>query len=200
MLEEMLKLDADIEVAGSAGTGGQALELVKLQKPDILLMDIQMPGMTGIEALKQVKAISPGTRVVMLTTFEDVESITASFEAGADGYLVKDMKQDVLIMAVKCIYHNLVLMHREAYQSLFSTRRTPADKASDRINVGDISFDRTDILLMKQIANGRSNKEIALMLNYSEGTVKNRVSRLLSMTGLSDRTQISVFALKNNLI
>jgi DNA-binding NarL/FixJ family response regulator len=165
-----------------------------------MLLDIQMPEMTGIEALKEIKACSPCTKVVMLTTFEDIESITASFEAGADGYLVKDMKQDVLIMAIKCIYHNLVILHREAYSILFPSRRTSAEKSSDRIMVGDVSFDRTDILLMKQIANGRSNKEIALMLNYSEGTVKNRVSRLLSMTGLSDRTQISVFALKNNLI
>ena len=199
MLEEMLKLDKEIEIVASASNGFEATQFAIEYMPDIVLLDIQMPEMTGIEALKEIKKSLPKTKVVMLTTFENVDTIMDSCNAGADGSLVKDMKPDILIMAIKCIYNDIVLINSAAYSVLFSSKNTIV-KSKDKYEFGNVCFDYVDIMIMRQIVEGRTNKEIAQVLNYSEGTIKNRVSRILSTTGLSDRTQISVFALKNNII
>ncbi len=122
MLEEMLRKDAEIEIVASAASGREAVILALQHKPDVVLLDIQMPEKNGVEALKEIKAALPDTKVVMLTTFEDVENITASCHLGADGYLVKDMKPNILLMAIKCIYHDIVLFHRGAYSIIISSR------------------------------------------------------------------------------
>lgn len=200
MLEGFLKMDNDIEIVASASNGDEAVRLALEHKPDIALLDIQMPDKTGVEALCEIKAKLPGTKVVMLTTFEDVDSIAASCNGGVDGYLVKDMKPDILIMAIKCINNGIVTIHQGAYSVIFPSKGSGLSNNEGRVEFGDISFNRVDIMIIKLIAEGRTNKEIAQILNYSEGTIKNRVSNILNMTGLSDRTQVSVFAIKNNLI
>ncbi len=200
MLEGILKMDESIEIVATAANGQEAVQLAMEHKPDIVLLDIQMPEKNGVEALEEIKEHLTGTKVVMLTTFEDIESITASYFGGADGYLVKDMEPDILIMAIKCIHHDIVLMHKSAYSIISSTKGSMITNTKKYVKFGNITFDRIDIMIIRQIAEGRTNREIAALLNYSEGTIKNRVSNILSMTGLSDRTQISVFALKNNII
>ncbi|PKM93224.1 MAG: DNA-binding response regulator [Firmicutes bacterium HGW-Firmicutes-1] len=200
MLETVLASDNEIEVIGTAANGMDAVQLALKYKPDIVLLDIQMPQKNGIEALGDIKEKLPKSKIIMLTTFENVESIIASANAGADGYLLKNMKPDILIMAIKCVYNGIVMIHKESYDIIFASKSGAHTKNEGRIEFGDISFDRTDIRIMAQVADGRTNKEIAQILNYSEGTIKNRISNILSITGLSDRTQISVFALKNNII
>lgn len=200
MLEEVLKRDGEIEIAASASSGEEAIALALQHTPDVALLDIQMPGRSGIDALKEIKAALPETKVALLTTFEIAENIAAACQYGADGYLMKDMKPEILLMAIKCIHNNLVLFHRSVYSSIHTLRGMTSHMSPDRVEFGGMSFDAVDILIMRQIAEGKTNKDIANILCYSEGTVKNRVSKILFMTGLSDRTELSVFAIKNQII
>ncbi len=200
MLESMLKKDDELEIVASASSGDEAIMLALQHKPDVVLMDIQMPCKNGMEALKEIKAALPQTKVAMLTTFENLENIKAACQSGADGYLVKDMKPDILLMAVKCIYNDIVMFHSSVYSMMLSTKGMITNYSSEKVEFGDIVFDPVDIIIMKQIAEGKTNKDIAHLICYSEGTVKNRVSKILSMTGLSDRTEITVFAIKNQII
>jgi DNA-binding NarL/FixJ family response regulator len=200
MLEEMLEKDAEIEIAASCSNGGEAVSQALKLKPDVILLDIQMPNKGGIEALKEIKSSLPDTKVAMLTTFENDENIKSACLLGADGYLLKELKPDILLMAVKCIYHDIVLFHRGVYTTLLSSGPLQSKAAEQRFEFGSLVFDSVDISIMKLISLGKSNRDIAAALNYSEGTIKNRVSKILSTTGLSDRTEISVFAIKNQII
>lgn len=202
MLKAMLNDDAEIEIVGCASNGHEAVDICEREKPDVVLLDIRMPIVGGIEGLRALKSKNPKLKVVMLTTFEDENNIIDSYKNGADGYILKDLKPQVLVMVVKCIYNDLCVMHRSVHSLMVDNIRS--EKSSKVIiqNMGseDWEFDSTDISIMKQLAEGNNNKEIAGTLNFSEGTVKNRISRILSITGLKDRTQIAVFALKNNVI
>lgn len=200
MLEVIIKSDGAFELVASAANGREALDMAICHQPDIALLDIQMPELSGIEVLCELKKKLPATKVVMLTTFEDVDSIMAASHAGVDGYLIKDMKPEILIMAIKCIYHDIVMMHQGAFNILCPLKGSFLQHSEDKVIFGNISFDRTDLMIIKQIVEGRANKEIAKILNYSEGTIKNKVSNILNMTGLPDRGQIALFAIKNNII
>lgn len=201
MLEEILKKDDAFEVIGAASDGEEAVKMVFKYKPDLVLLDIQMPIKSGVEALIEIKQKMPDIKVVMLTTFENTESIISAYLAGTDGYLVKDMKPDVLKMSLKCIYNNLAVMHQSVHEYLQQAHKKQHNKSDDeKLIIGDMIFNNNDIEIIKRIAEGQTNKEIALHLNYSEGTIKNKVSNILNMTGLSDRTQICIFAIKNNII
>lgn len=119
--------------------------------------------------------------------------------AGADGYLLKEMRPDTLVMAIRCCSQGIAVMHQSAFamaRALF----TEKEDGTSGCEYGGVAFDRTDVSIIRHIAEGRTNKEIARALNYSEGTIKNRVSRILAATGLNDRTQISVFAIKSGII
>ncbi len=200
MLEEMLTKNPQIQVVASAADGYEAVELATLHRPDVVLLDIRMPGLTGIETLREIKEVVPTTRIVMLTTFEDTDNIRAASQWGADGYLVKDMKPEALIMAVNCVYHGLVPLHRGAYSALVAAGAEPLHIFDRRVELGDMVFDAVDIAIMRLLTEGKTNKAIAEILSYSEGTIKNRVSKMLSVTGLSDRNEIAVFAIKNQII
>lgn len=199
MLEEILIKDTDIQLAASCGSGDEAVEKTLEFIPDVVLLDIRMPGKSGIDALREIKTALPQTKIIMLTTFEDDKNVALACELGADGYLIKDLKPDVLIMSIKCIYNDMVLFHRSVYNTIQSSGMS--QKASEkRIEIGDMIFDQIDVAIMKYISVGKSNKEIAQLLNYTEGTIKNKVSKILSTTGLSDRTGISIFAIKNQIV
>ena len=199
MLEKQLAIDDEIKIVASVENGERAVQMAVKLKPDVALLDSQMPVKDGITALSEIKSKIPDTKVVILTAFENIDSIINASNADADGYLIKDMTPEILAMAIKCIYHDIVLIHRSAYQMLRAqnVNNVNHDKL---IQFGGFTFDKVDILIMKHISEGRTNKEIAKLLDYSEGTIKNRISAIISMTGLGDRTQISVFALKNNIV
>lgn len=200
MLEVIIQEDIDFDLIGSAANGQEALDQTLLHKPDILLLDIQMPTLSGIDVLKTIKEKLPKVKVVLLTTFEEANNIRIAFNYEADGYLVKDMKPEVLLMAVKCIYHDLVVMHSSAYQVLNKDKHLSQYIVEEKMKFGDMVFERNDLIIIRQIVEGKTNKEIAKLLNYSEGTVKNKVSNILTMTGLPDRGQIALFAIKNRIV
>ena len=200
MLNEMLTKDAEIEIVASCSNGEEAVADCIRYKPDIALLDIGMPNIGGINALREIKTTLPCTKVVMLTTFEDEESIIAALQLGADGYLVKEMTPSALIMAVKSINNGMILFHSGIYRVLQSALELSQNTKEQKREIGDIVFDMADINIMKLIVQGKSNKDIAVLLNYSEGTIKNKISKMLSATGLSDRTGLSVFAINNDII
>lgn len=200
LLEEVIKKDAEFELVASCAGGDDTVSKVLALHPDVVLLDIQMTQGSGLDALREIKNASPDTKVVMLTTFENDEHIRTACALKADGYLLKELKPDVLLMAVKCIYNDMVIFHRGVYASLVHSGFGNLRGTDQRFEFGDLVFDAVDISIMRLIAVGKTNKDIASSLNYSEGTIKNRVSKILSATGLSDRTEISVFALKNQII
>ena len=200
MLEEMLRRDSDFEIIASCSNGYEVLECCRKQAPDIALLDIGMPGKGGIEVLKEIKESFPEVKAVMLTTFEDDENIRLAVELGADGYLIKDMMPETLILSIKCIYNDMILFHKGAYKFLQTAMVDAHGPRSRKVTIDNMVFDATDIRILQLIVQGKSNKEIGAILNYSEGTIKNRISKLLSVTGFSDRTELSVFAINHALV
>jgi len=208
MLKTLLMQDDEISVAACAGNGNEVVQLCRLHKPDVILMDIRMPDMSGLQELAEIKKCHPKVKIIMLTTFEDIENITEAYLSGADGYILKDIDPKLLVQVVKCIYHDLFVMCKSAHSFMM---RQFEMMLSNKISIStnteredqlceDVMLDKTDLRILKLLAEGNSNKGIAEHINFSEGTVKNRISRILNLLGLKDRTQLVVYALKNNLI
>lgn len=208
LLREMLKTvmlqDPEIEVAGCAANGKEAIELCRLYRPDLVLLDLRMPEVDGLSALNAIKRAYPKTKVVILTTFEDNDSVDEAYALGADGYLLKDIKPELLIMAAKCVHNDMFIMGKGMQQHL---AKKYALSQQEKIVLEPptqfdeaVELDKTDLRILRLLAEGQSNKEIGMHLNFSEGSVKNRISKVLSLTGLKDRTQLVVYALKNELI
>ena len=202
MLKTILQSQEEFEVTAYAASGREAVAQYQAHQPDICLLDIQMPESNGLFALEKIKAINPDAGVIMLTTFSDDKNIIDAYLGGADGYLLKDILPAVLTEAIKCVYSGLVVMSREVRallaEKLVTGNLTLAESVKD--GLGRNSFDERDIQIICLIAKGLSNKAIAEQMNYSEGTVRNRVSNILAATGLNDRTQIALFAIKNRLV
>ena len=186
-LATLLALADDIEIVGQAGDGAQAIELSKQLKPDVILMDIRMPNVGGVEATRTIRSLLPETQVIILTTFDDDEYLLSSLRAGACGYLLKDMPSEQLAEAIRAaaqgqspidpkMAHKLVDL--VAHSPLVSSHPTVAGELSER-----------EIEVLRLIADGLSNKEIAEKLVIAEGTAKNHVSNILGKLGARDRAQ-----------
>lgn len=130
----------------------------------------------------------------MLTTFEDEDKILKACKLGADGYLVKDIKPQALRKAIECVFDDLVVFHQDVYKQMATMMAQKIQAPQTYIN--DYLLNAVDIAIIKGISEGKTNKEIGESINYSEGTIKNRVSKLLAVTGLSDRTEVAIYALK----
>lgn len=196
----MLNHDEEIQAFDGGCNGYEAIEQCNKIRPDIILMDLRMPKLDGISATKRIKERFPSIKIIILTTFEDEETILEAMQKGADGYIVKDIRPEALSLAVKGAYHDLYVMHKSVIKSLQDgVSKTASDKkiSSSAMEAYDLS--KKDISIVQLMVDGKSNKEIADILGFTEGTVKNKVSRLLDKLDLKDRTQIVVFAIKNNL-
>lgn len=197
----MLGRDREIEAVDGGSDGYEAIENCERFRPDIVLMDVRMPNMDGIEATKRIKERFGSTKIIILTTFEDETNIMAALENNVDGYIVKDTKPEELIMAVKSAYNNLFVMHKSVLEIVkddITQSRMKEKEASNVVN--NLELSAMEVRIIKLMVDGKSNKEIASILNFTEGTIKNKVSKLLSKMNMKDRTQIAVFAMKNNLI
>lgn len=187
--------DSQIEVIGFGGNGSEAVELCDALVPDIVLMDIEMPGMNGINASLKIKEKHKDIKIIMLTTFETPANIIEAFVAKVDGYIVKDINHEKLILAVKAAMSGLTVIHE-------SVQKVLVDKFNKlngyKVNYSEILTDK-DVEIIKLIARGDSNKRIAEQLNYAEGTIKNNVSKILTKLNMSHRMQIAIFAMENGL-
>ncbi len=190
-LKMFLATDPDLEVIGEAGNGQEALLSVAKLQPDVVLMDLLMPVMDGITAIGQLRRQFPDTEVIALTSVLEDASVTGAVRAGAIGYLLKDTEADELIRAIKAAAAGQVQLSPKAAERLMREIRTPdsPDKLTQR---------ETDVLRL--LAAGRSNKEIALELVIGETTVKTHVSNVMMKLGVSSRTQAALYAVKIGLV
>lgn len=196
-LKKILQSDPDIKVIGIANNGQQALDLVHHQTPDLVLMDLQMPIMNGVQAIRQLRKTHPDLPVIVLTTYMDDKWLFDAIRAGATGYLLKDSPRQELIDAIKgTLSGNVYLDPSVARKVLDSVAASPEPIESDEDF--DLSERERDILQL--LVEGLSNAEIAHRLYLSEGTVRNYLSSLFVKLGVSDRTQAVVVALRRGLV
>lgn len=194
----LLDIQPGITVVGTAGDGRDAVAQALGLRPDVALMDVRMPTMDGIEAIGVLRHRVPDCRVVMLTTFDDEEYVVQALRAGASGYLLKDRPAQELAEAVRLAYAGVVQLDPAAAARVASALGRsaippPVDSAGHPLT------DR-EVEVLRLVATGSTNREIAARLYLSEGTVKNHVSRILGRLGLRDRTQAAVYAHDHGLL
>lgn len=193
----ILDVDDDFEVLGSAANGREAIEIAEKTKPDVFLMDIQMPEMDGIEATKYIVEQGLG-KVLILTTFDDDDLVKQALQAGAKGYLIKNHTPEHLKQMIKSVYNGTGVMEESILENLATISGENSSAATDLSggNVFDASgYSERELDIVKAVAEGLSNKEIAAKLFISEGTVKNYITNILSKENLSHRTALAVYYL-----
>ncbi len=192
-LRGFLETCADIEVVAEAEDGAQAVALARELVPDVILMDLLMPNVNGIDAIDQIMAFSPATRIVVLTSYTENEYLFSAMRAGALGYLLKDVEPAELVSAIRAAALGQAALHPAVAARLVQGLDHPGDDT-----LADLSERELEVLRL--IARGRSNKEIAEALTLAEGTVKSHVSNILSKLHLAHRTQAALYALRRKLV
>jgi DNA-binding NarL/FixJ family response regulator len=196
----ILETEADITVVGEAGNGREAIELVERSAPDVVLMDVRMPVMDGIEATRHIAGGSSHARVLMLTTFDLDDYVYAALRAGASGFLLKDAPAEQLVNAVRVIADGDALLAPSVTRLLIDevSRRPTVD--ADSVAPGLADLTERELEVLKLMARGLSNGEIARLLFLGEATVKTHVGRVLTKLGLRDRVQAVVAAYESGLV
>ena len=189
-----------IEVVGEAANGIEAIESVRKLRPDIVLLDLVMPEMDGVEATAKIIQEHPQIKVIILTSFGEQDRIIPAIRAGAKGYLLKDIAPDDLVQAVRHTYNGKVQLHPEVAKNLMTAIAENEVGSISQTQTRDISeLTAREIEVLQLITEGLSNQRIAEKLVISEKTVKSHVSSILSKLHLEDRTQAAIYALKHNL-
>jgi two-component system NarL family response regulator len=183
----MLRTQPGMVVAGSAASGQEALEMLEGAAPDVLLIDLRMPGMNGVETIRAIKAVRPNARMLVLTSYETDEDIYRAVEAGAHGYLMKDTSQEEIAEAIRNVSAN----KRHLPPSI-------AARLAERMARSSLTPRENEILQM--LAKGLTNKEIGRVLNISENTARNHVNSILEKLQVSDRTEAAITAVQQGLI
>jgi DNA-binding NarL/FixJ family response regulator len=186
-----------IEVTGEAANGLEAVELARITQPDIVLLDLVMPGMDGLQATPKIMACSPRSRVIILTSFGEEDKVLPAIRAGAQGYLLKDIPPNELVHAVREAYLGKVQLHPEIARKLMSVVAAKEEpSASHPMSRSGDGLTEREQEVLALIADGLNNREIAGKLVISEKTVKTHVSSILGKLGLADRTQAAIYALR----
>jgi DNA-binding NarL/FixJ family response regulator len=193
-LRTVLAQEREVEVVGEASDGERAVSMARLLGPDVILMDLVMPGMGGLEALARIREACPQCQVVVLTNFASDQTVRDAIANGAVGYLLKDVHKTELLQAIRNAQQGRPSLHPEAQRHLMRRvsapqERHPADELTPR-----------EKSVLELIARGRSNKQIASELQLTEGTVKGYVSAVLEKLGVDDRTQAALYAVKHGLV
>ncbi|MBY3619037.1 response regulator transcription factor [Acinetobacter sp. CUI P1] len=209
-LQVFLSTQPDIKVIGEASNGREALERTAELQPDIILMDLHMPIMDGIETAKQLRISHPQVKIIVLTSFSDQDHVLPAIRVGIKGYLLKDIEPEALVVAIRKVHSGQVELHSEAACQLMNLMAASTQEQLDvsnpdlnSLSTTPVAMTGTELLTPREqevldlIALGMSNKEIASKLVITEKTVKTHVSHVLGKLNLSDRTQAAIFVLKN---
>ncbi len=194
-LGKIISIDKDISVVDMVGSGKEAIQSCEKHHPDIVLMDIEMPQIDGISALKIIKAKFPKVKVIILTTFDSTDNIVESFIGEADGYIVKDIDCEELMATIKCVNMGLTVIHKSVKDVMIKRFKLMSNSNKSYIDV----LKMEEIDMIKLIVNGKTNKEIGKIFNYTEGTIKNKISRIYEKLKIKDRLQLAIYAIKNNI-
>jgi DNA-binding NarL/FixJ family response regulator len=199
-LKLILSSETDIEIIGTANNGQKAYEICKYKKPNVVLMDIQMPELNGVEATALIKKDFPEIKIIVLTTFNDDQYIYDALKNGASGYLLKDTSPSEIANAVRTVNNGGALIQSEVAVKVIDKFSQLANETVDKIIDKRVELlTEREIEICRLIAEGKNNKEIADQLFLSQGTVKNHITRVLIKLDLRDRTQLAVFTIKNDL-
>lgn len=194
-IKQLLEYDGNIEVISEVNDGEACLDILGTVMPEVLLLDINMPKMNGIDVLKEIKRKKYSVKVLMLTVHNEVEYLLKAFDLGVEGYIVKDAESSELKKAITCLYNGETYIQPSLIPLL-----------NNRLLVRNIDKVKLDTLTKREkemlvyIAKGMINKEIAMHLKISERTVKNHISNLFKKIDVNDRTQAAVFAIKNDIV
>ncbi|MCM3317291.1 response regulator transcription factor [Rummeliibacillus sp. G93] len=189
-----LKTQKDIEVVGEASNGKEAIELTASLQPDIILMDLVMPEMDGIQATKHIKAKYPNIQIIMLTSFSDRDHVVPAIEAGAAGYQLKDIEPDELVLAIRRVMDGENIMHPQVTTQLIQNQEMTSELPH---MLHPLTNREQDVL--GELTKGKSNKEIASSLFVTEKTVKTHISNIFAKLEVQDRTQAALYAVKHGL-
>jgi DNA-binding NarL/FixJ family response regulator len=189
-LRTFLEVQDDIEVVGEASDGAEGVEQAEKLKPDVVLMDVKMPGMDGVEALRKLRELANPARVLIVTSFTEQRTVVPALRAGAAGYVYKDVDPDALAGAIRSVHAGHVLLQPEVAGALLSQETNTGQGRG-----GSLTEREREVLGL--IADGRSNREIARALVLSEKTVKTHVSNILMKLDLADRTQAALWAVRH---
>ena len=195
-LRNFLALQDGLEIVGEASDGNEAIEQAQRLEPDVILMDLVMPGLDGIGAMRQLRARSPASRVIVLTSFLEDERVLPAIQAGAAGYLLKNVAPAELARAIRAAHAGEAIIDPTAAARLV---HAIADDARPRIEEPE-RLTRRERDVLELIARGQSNKRIAFELGISEKTVKTHVGHLLAKLGVTDRTQAALMAVEEGLV
>ena len=196
-LTKILEMEDNLEVVIRAANGNEAIDYIEKNSVDIVLLDINMPNMNGIETLKKMKQMQPEIKIIMLTVYDTREYLIETLNLGANGYMLKDAETDSLIKAIETVYNGGSYIHPNLAGELF--KEINRQRVSRNIKSGVDALTRREYEVLLLIAEGMSNKDISEHLIISEKTVKNQVSSILRKLELQDRTQAAIFAIKQKL-
>ena len=195
-LEMLLTLEKDFQVVGTAQDGAEAVELAAQKQPDLILMDLKMPGTNGIEATRQIHAKFPNMKILVLTTYDDDEWVFDAIRAGASGYLLKDTPRQKIVEAIRGTMDGKSFLDPAIAGKLMnqvaSNQKQPTSLLVEKLTERELD-------VLRLIAKGFNNNDVAGQLHLSEGTVRNHVSAILEKLGVSDRTQAAVIAIQHGL-
>ena len=188
-----------IEVVGEAANGLEAIDLARRLRPDVVLLDLVMPGLDGVQATARIVETSPRSKVIILTSFGEEDKVFPAIRAGAQGYLLKDIAPDELVRAVRAVYLGQVQLHPDVAKKLMSAVAEQEEVPASQPAAPFAGLTERETEVLRLIAGGLNNREIADRLIISAKTVKTHVSSILSKLDLQDRTQAAIYALRHNL-
>ncbi len=200
-LKIVLSANQDMEVIDTVADGREVIRSVRSEKPDVILMDVRMPGMDGVSCTQIIKENYPQIKIIILTTFDDDEYVYNALKYGASGYLLKGVSMAELSSAIRTVYSGKAMINPDIAVKVVRLFSQLA-KGNYTIQVDDRSIEdigKTEWKVIQQVGYGRSNKEIASALNLSEGTVRNCLSSVLGKLDLRDRTQLAIWAVQTGV-
>lgn len=198
-LKQLIELEEDIRVIDQAGNGEEVVQKVLEKKPNVVLMDLNMPILNGIDAVKILKEKHCQSKIIMLTIHNEVEYLFKTVEIGIDGYILKDSEAEVLMKAIRTVYHGESYIQPNMAAQLVKKMNRMKNNFDEKVDIKS-ELTKREVEVLQLITEGLLNKEIAQALSISEKTVKNHVSNIFRKINVCDRTQAAVYAIKKHIV